>query len=103
MDNCSARHKETRAQLDELRAREDFAKREMERVTQLLGRGAATVQTHEKIGTDLRQIQALISVQMEKLAYYMITAPMDGSCSDGMAMSSRRATCRPLRRHRPTL
>jgi RND family efflux transporter MFP subunit len=70
--------KETRAQLDELRAREDFAKREMERVTQLLGRGAATVQTHEKLATDLRQIQALISVQMEKLAYYTITAPMDG-------------------------
>jgi RND family efflux transporter MFP subunit len=70
--------KEPRAQLDELRAREEFAKREMERVTQLLGRGAATIQTHEKIGMDLRQIQALISVQMEKLAYYTITAPMDG-------------------------
>jgi RND family efflux transporter MFP subunit len=70
--------REPRAQLDELRAREDFAKREMERVTQLLGRGAATIQTHEKLGMDLRQIQALISVQMEKLAYYTITAPMDG-------------------------
>jgi RND family efflux transporter MFP subunit len=70
--------KEPRAQLDELRAREEFAKREMERVTQLLGRGAATIQTHEKIGMDLRQVQALISVQMEKLAYYTITAPMDG-------------------------
>jgi RND family efflux transporter MFP subunit len=70
--------REPRAQLDELRAREEFARREMERVTQLLGRGAATIQTHEKIGMDLRQIQALISVQMEKLAYYTITAPMDG-------------------------
>ncbi len=70
--------REPRAQLDELRAREEFAKREMERVTLLLGRGAATIQTHEKIGMDLRQIQALISVQMEKLAYYTITAPMDG-------------------------
>jgi RND family efflux transporter MFP subunit len=70
--------KEPRAALDELRAREEFAKREMERVTQLLGRGAATIQTHEKIGMDLRQVQALISVQMEKLAYYTITAPMDG-------------------------
>jgi RND family efflux transporter MFP subunit len=70
--------KEPRAQLDELRAREDFAKREMERVTQLLGRGAATIQTHEKMASDLRQVQALISVQMEKLAYYTITAPMDG-------------------------
>ena len=70
--------KEPRAALDELRAREEFAKREMERVTQLLGRGAATIQTHEKMGMDLRQIQALISVQMEKLAYYTISAPMDG-------------------------
>jgi RND family efflux transporter MFP subunit len=70
--------REPRAQLEELRAREEFAKREMERVTLLLGRGAATIQTHEKIGMDLRQIQALISVQMEKLAYYTITAPMDG-------------------------
>ena len=70
--------KEPRAALDEFRAREEFAKREMERVTQLLGRGAATIQTHEKLGMDLRQVQALISVQMEKLAYYTITAPMDG-------------------------
>lgn len=70
--------KEPRAALDEFRAREEFAKREMERVTQLLGRGAATIQTHEKMGMDLRQVQALISVQMEKLAYYTITAPMDG-------------------------
>jgi membrane fusion protein, multidrug efflux system len=70
--------KEPRAQLEELRAREQFAKREMERVTQLLGRGAATIQAHEKLGMELRQIEALISVQMEKLAYYTITAPMDG-------------------------
>jgi RND family efflux transporter MFP subunit len=70
--------REPRAQLEELRAREEFAKREMERVTQLLGRGVATIQTHEKMGMDLRQVQALISVQMEKLAYYTITAPMDG-------------------------
>ena len=27
---------------------------------------------------DLRQVQALISVQMEKLAYFTISAPMDG-------------------------
>ncbi len=50
--------KEPRAALDEFRAREEFAKREMERVTQLLGRGAATIQTHEKMGMDLRQVQA---------------------------------------------
>jgi len=70
--------REPRAQLEELRAREEFAKREAERVTQLLGRGAATIQAQERIAMDLRQVQALISVQMEKLAYYTITAPMDG-------------------------
>jgi RND family efflux transporter MFP subunit len=70
--------KEPRAQLEELRAREEFAKREVERVTQLLGRGAATIQAQERIAMDLRQVQALISVQMEKLAYYTIAAPMDG-------------------------
>jgi len=70
--------KEQRAQLEELRAREDYAKREMERVSHLLGRGAATTQAYERVSMDLRQIQALISVQMEKLADYTITAPMDG-------------------------
>jgi RND family efflux transporter MFP subunit len=70
--------REPRAQLEELRAREDFAKRESERVTLLLGRGAATTQAHERIAMDLRQIQGQISVQMEKLAHYTITAPMDG-------------------------
>ena len=57
--------REPRAQLEELRAREEFAKREAERVTQLLGLGAATIQAQERIAMDLRQVQALISVQME--------------------------------------
>ena len=70
--------REVRAQLQELKAREEFAKREMARVTELLGRGVATTQAFERISTDLRQIQALISVQMEKLDDYTITAPMDG-------------------------
>src|SRR5262245_46601826 len=70
--------REVRAQLLELKAREEFAKREMARVTELMGKGIATTQAFERISTDLRQIQALISVQMEKLADYTITAPMDG-------------------------
>jgi RND family efflux transporter MFP subunit len=70
--------KEPRAQLEELKAREEFAKGEMSRVTALLGRGAATTQAHERIAMEMRQVQALISVQMEKLAYFTITAPMDG-------------------------
>ncbi len=58
--------RELRAQLDELRAREDFLKREMSRVTELIGRGSATTQAFERASMDLRQIQAQISVQMEK-------------------------------------
>jgi RND family efflux transporter MFP subunit len=70
--------KEVRAQLQELRAREDFAKRELNRQTELIGRGAATTQAYERASTDLRTIQALISVQMEKLNNYTITSPIDG-------------------------
>jgi multidrug efflux pump subunit AcrA (membrane-fusion protein) len=70
--------REVRAQLHELRAREDFAKRELSRVTELIGRGIATTQAYERVSTDLRQVQGLISVQMEKLDNYTITSPMDG-------------------------
>jgi RND family efflux transporter MFP subunit len=70
--------KELRAQQEELKAREEFAKRELSRVTELLGRGVATTQAFERISTDLRTIQALISVQIEKLENYTIVAPMDG-------------------------
>lgn len=70
--------KEIRAQLQELKAREDFAKREVSRTTELIGRGATTVQAHEKALTDLRQIQGLLSVLMERVDQYTITSPIDG-------------------------
>jgi RND family efflux transporter MFP subunit len=70
--------REVRAQLTELRAREDFAKRELSRVTELIGRGSATTQAHERASMDLRQIQGLISVQLEKIEDYTIMSPMDG-------------------------
>jgi RND family efflux transporter MFP subunit len=70
--------REIRAQLHELKAREDFAKRELTRVTQLMSKGVASTQAYERASTDLRQVQGLISVQLEKLADYTITAPMDG-------------------------
>ena len=69
---------EVRGQLQELRAREDFAKREQARVTELMSRGATTTQAYERASADLRQIQALISVQMERLADHRLTSPMDG-------------------------
>jgi RND family efflux transporter MFP subunit len=70
--------REQRAALQELKAREDFIKREVSRVTELMGRGSATTQAYERASMDLRQIQALISVQMEKIDNYTITAPMEG-------------------------
>jgi RND family efflux transporter MFP subunit len=70
--------REVAAQLQELKAREEFSKRELARVTELIGRNVATTQAHERASTDLRTIQALISVQMERLDDYTIIAPMDG-------------------------
>jgi RND family efflux transporter MFP subunit len=70
--------KEIRAQLQELKAREDFAKRELNRVTELMERRVTTTQAYERASTDLQMVQGLISVQMEKLDNYTITAPMDG-------------------------
>ncbi len=70
--------KEQRAQLQELKAREDFAKRELARVSELITRNASTTQAYERVSMDLRTVQALISVQEEKLADYVITSPIDG-------------------------
>jgi RND family efflux transporter MFP subunit len=70
--------REVRAGLKELKAREQFLQRELARVSELITRGAATTQAHERAGMDLQTVQALISVQTEKIADYTIVAPMDG-------------------------
>ena len=70
--------REVRAQLQELRTREEFAKRELDRQTELIGRGATTTQAYERVSMDLCAIQGLVSVQLEKLAVRAITAPIDG-------------------------
>ncbi len=70
--------RDIRAQLLELRAREDFSKRELTRQSELMGRGVSSAQAYERASTDLRSIQALISVQTEKLNDYVISAPLDG-------------------------
>ncbi len=70
--------REVQAQMKELKAREDFAKREMTRVSDLVTRGAATTQSYERASMDLQQVQGLISVQLEKIGDYTILAPMDG-------------------------
>ena len=70
--------REVQAQLQELKAREDFLKHEMSRVTELISRAVATTQAFERASMDLRQVQAQISVQLEKINDYTIIAPMDG-------------------------
>jgi len=70
--------REVKAQLKELKAREDFLKREMARVSELITRGAATTQAYERASMDLSQVQALMSVQNEKISEYTIVSPMDG-------------------------
>jgi RND family efflux transporter MFP subunit len=71
-------NREVQAQLQELKAREEFFKREMERVTELIARSVTTTQTFERASMDLRQIQGQIMVQLEKINDYTIIAPMDG-------------------------
>jgi RND family efflux transporter MFP subunit len=70
--------REVQAQLQELKAREEFLKREMTRVTELISRGVTTTQAFERASMDLRQVQAQISTQLEKISDYTIIAPMDG-------------------------
>ena len=70
--------REIQAGLKELKAREQFLMNEMSRVSQLIAKGAATTQAHERAGMDLQTVQGLIAVQTEKIADYTIVAPMDG-------------------------
>ncbi len=70
--------REVKAQLEDLKAREEFLKREMSRVSELITRGAATTQSFERASMDLQQVQAQITVQVEKIDDYTIVAPMDG-------------------------
>jgi RND family efflux transporter MFP subunit len=66
------------AQLEELKAREEFAKREMARVTELIARNAATTQAFERARMDLQQVQGTILVQLQRIDDFTIVAPMDG-------------------------
>ena len=70
--------KEQNAALTELRAREEFAKRELERHATLVERNVVSPQAHERVSMELRTIQSLILVQMEKVADRTIIAPIDG-------------------------
>jgi RND family efflux transporter MFP subunit len=69
---------EARAALAELEAREEYARKELERQQHLIERGATTIQAFDKASTELRQIRGLISVQRERLSNYRLVAPMAG-------------------------
>lgn len=71
--------REAQATLKDLRALESFSLQESDRQTQLLARGSTTAQAHQKAGSDLARIQAQISAQVERLRYYELLAPMDGT------------------------
>jgi RND family efflux transporter MFP subunit len=70
--------REAQAVLKELRTREEFLQRELERVTALMARGTTTTQAFERASRDVNQIQALISLQQVKINDYIIKSPMDG-------------------------
>lgn len=71
--------KEAIATLNDLRALEDFQHREFDRQTQLLSRGVATSQAYQKAESDLARIHAQIAAQSQRLDYYKVLAPMDGT------------------------
>lgn len=69
---------EARAALKELKAREEFLKNEMNRVSALITKGAATTQAYERALMELGQVRGLIAVQNERVHEYTIVSPMDG-------------------------
>jgi RND family efflux transporter MFP subunit len=70
--------REVQAQLQDLKAREDFLRREMSRVSELIAKNAATTQAYERAAMDIQQVEAQMSVQRQKIDDYTIVAPMDG-------------------------
>jgi multidrug efflux pump subunit AcrA (membrane-fusion protein) len=71
--------KEALATLNDLRALEEFQNREFDRQAQLLARGVATSQAYQRAESDLARIKAQIAAQAQRLEYYKLVAPMDGT------------------------
>jgi RND family efflux transporter MFP subunit len=71
--------KEPLATLNDLRALEEFQRREFDRQSQLLARGVATSQAYQRAESDLARIQAQIAAQAQRLEYYKLVSPMDGT------------------------
>ena len=71
--------REAVATLNDLRALEDFQRREFDRQTQLLARGVATSQAYQRAESDFARTQAQVAAQVQRLEYYKILSPMDGT------------------------
>jgi RND family efflux transporter MFP subunit len=71
--------KEALATLNDLRALEEFQRREFDRQSQLLARGVATSQAYQRAESDLARIHAQIAAQAQRLEYFKLVAPMDGT------------------------
>jgi len=71
--------KEALATLNDLHALEEFQHREFDRQSQLLSRGVATSQAFQKAESDLARINAQIAAQTQRLEYYKLVSPMDGT------------------------
>jgi membrane fusion protein (multidrug efflux system) len=71
--------KEALATLNDLRALEEFQNREFGRQAQLLARGVATSQAYQRAESDLARIKAQIAAQAQRLEYYKLVSPMDGT------------------------
>jgi RND family efflux transporter MFP subunit len=71
--------KEALATLNDLHALEEFQHREFDRQSQLLVRGVATSQAFQKAESDLARIKAQIAAQAQRLEYYKLVSPMDGT------------------------
>ena len=74
LDDSEARHT-----LRELEARRDQARRDLDRQVELVARGATSTQANERAQTELRQLQALIAAQNERIGNYRLLSPMDGT------------------------
>jgi RND family efflux transporter MFP subunit len=71
--------KEAQATLNDLRALEEFQHQEFDRQAQLLARGAATSQAYQRAESDLARTRAQIAAQAQRLDYFKLLAPMDGT------------------------
>jgi RND family efflux transporter MFP subunit len=74
LDDREARHTQR-----ELEARREQAKRDLDRLVELSARGVAAPQSFERAQTELRQIEALIAAQGERIENYRLVSPMDGT------------------------